>query len=132
VIALDVVLVGPDPEMEYLDIYWRILKKTILLLFFSAFNNPYKKIPETRKLESFHETHFIERKNKSIKPDENSSPRRLEFMPAQQPRLKMAFKNSIPGLQGAAGRRRLQLSRQELGVVLTPASQHTRTLFKAN
>jgi hypothetical protein len=42
-------------------------------------------------------------------------------MPAQQPGLKMAFKNSIPGLEGAAGRRRLQLSRQELGVVLTPA-----------
>jgi hypothetical protein len=121
VIALDVVLVGADPEMEYLDIYWRILNKTILLLF-SAFNNPYKKIPETRKLESFHETHFVERKNKGRKPDENSSLRRLEFMHAQQPRLKMSFKNSIPGLQGAAGRRRLQLSRQELGVVLTPAS----------
>ena len=120
-IALDVVLVGPDPEMEYLDIYWRILKKTILLRF-SAFNNPYKKIPETRKLESFHERHFVERKNKGRKPDENSSLRRLEFMPAQQPRLKMAFKNSIPGLQGAAGRRSLQLPRQELGVVLTPAS----------
>jgi hypothetical protein len=32
--------------------YWRILKKTML---FSAFINPYKKIPETRKFDSFHE-----------------------------------------------------------------------------
>jgi hypothetical protein len=30
-------------------VYWRILKKTIL---FSGFENPYKKIRETRKLES--------------------------------------------------------------------------------
>ncbi len=29
--------------------YWWILKKTI---FFSSFNNPYKQIHETRKLES--------------------------------------------------------------------------------
>jgi hypothetical protein len=81
--------------MEYLDInltkdsslllnaihspfYWWILKKTIV---FSAFNNPYKKIPETRKLVSFHETHFVERKNEGRKPDEISSLRRLEFMP---------------------------------------------------
>jgi hypothetical protein len=32
--------------------YWRILKKTIL---FSDLKNPYKKIRETRILESFHE-----------------------------------------------------------------------------
>ncbi len=48
------------PEMEFLDIslllhdinslfYWRMLKKT---KFFSGFKNPYKKIRETRKLES--------------------------------------------------------------------------------
>jgi hypothetical protein len=54
------------PEMEFLDVNlikvasllfhailspfnWWILKKTIL---FSGFNNPYKKIRETRKLES--------------------------------------------------------------------------------
>jgi hypothetical protein len=57
------------PEMEFLDInitkdlslllhsvlsplYWRILKKTIL---FSGNKNPYKKICETRKLESIDE-----------------------------------------------------------------------------
>jgi hypothetical protein len=32
--------------------YWRILKKTIL---FSGLKNPYKKIRETRKLDSIHE-----------------------------------------------------------------------------
>jgi hypothetical protein len=32
--------------------YWRILKKTI---FFSVFNNAYKKIGETRSLEYIHE-----------------------------------------------------------------------------
>jgi hypothetical protein len=56
----------------------------------SAFNNPYKKIPETRKFEPFHETHFVERKNEGRKPDENS-------VYAQKPRLKMPFKDSIPG-----------------------------------
>jgi hypothetical protein len=65
--------------MLHSPFYWRILKKTILL---SAFNNPYKKTPETIKLESFHETHFVERKNEGRKPDESSSLRRLEFMPS--------------------------------------------------
>jgi hypothetical protein len=57
------------PETEFLDIilskdsslllhaihilfYWRTLRKTIVL---SGFKNPYKKIRETRELESFHE-----------------------------------------------------------------------------
>jgi hypothetical protein len=40
--------------------YWRILKKSML---FSGFKCPYKKIRETRKLESVHEYHFVERKN---------------------------------------------------------------------
>ncbi len=57
-------------EMEFLDnsltkdsshlldaIHWRISKKTIL---FSGFNNPYKKIRETRKPQSIHELHFVE------------------------------------------------------------------------
>jgi hypothetical protein len=56
--------------------YRRILKK-----LFSGFKNPYKKIPETRKLENIHEKHFVERKNEVRKPDKNSSLRRLEFMP---------------------------------------------------
>ncbi len=34
--------------------YWRILRKTIL---YSCFNIPYKKIRETRKLESVHKEH---------------------------------------------------------------------------
>jgi hypothetical protein len=57
-----------SPKMEFLDInltkdlsiflcdshsslYWRILNKTIL---FSCYKNKYKKIRETRKLESIH------------------------------------------------------------------------------
>ncbi len=41
--------------------YWRILKKPIL---FYGFKNPFKKrISKTRKLESIHEKHFVERKN---------------------------------------------------------------------
>jgi len=54
--------------------YWRILKK-----LFSGFKNPFKKIPETRKLENIHEKHF-----------ENGK-MRLE----NQTKLKMPFKNSI-------------------------------------
>ncbi len=39
-----------------------------------GFNNiPYKKIRQTRKLESDHEEHFVERKNEDRKPDKNSS-----------------------------------------------------------
>jgi hypothetical protein len=34
--------------------YWRILKKTIPVLF-SGFKNPYQTIHEKRKLESLHE-----------------------------------------------------------------------------
>jgi hypothetical protein len=40
-----------------------------------------KKIRETKKLESIHEYHFVERKNESRKPGKNLSLRRLEFMP---------------------------------------------------
>jgi hypothetical protein len=63
------------PEMEFLNIsltkdaflllydihspfYWRILKKTKL---YSGFNNPFKKIYETRKLEFIREDHFVDR-----------------------------------------------------------------------
>jgi hypothetical protein len=38
-----------------------------------------------RKTLSIHETHFVERKNKSRKPDKNSSFRRLEFMREKKP-----------------------------------------------
>ncbi len=58
--------------------YRRILKKSIV---YYDFKNPYKKICETKKLESLHEQHFVERKNESRKPDKNSSLRRLKFMP---------------------------------------------------
>jgi hypothetical protein len=57
--------------------YLWILKKTIL---FSGFKNPYKKIRETRKLESIHRWLFVEGKNEGGKPDKNSSQRRLEFI----------------------------------------------------
>ncbi len=47
-----------------------------------GFKNPWKKIRETRRLEPFHEKHFVERKNEARKqPDKNLSMRRLEFMP---------------------------------------------------
>ncbi len=58
--------------------YWQILKKTKL---FSGFKNPYKKISETRKLESVHEKHFVERKNEGRKTRQKLSVRRLKFMP---------------------------------------------------
>jgi hypothetical protein len=44
-----------------------------------SLKNPYKKICETRKLESIRKMHFVERKNEGRKPDKNS--RRLEFLP---------------------------------------------------
>ena len=37
-------------------------------------------VRKTRKLESFHEKHFVERKNEGRKPDKNLCLRRLEFM----------------------------------------------------
>jgi hypothetical protein len=58
--------------------YWRILQKNIL---FSGLKKSLHKIRETRKLESIHEKHFVERKIEGIKPDKNSCLRRLEFMP---------------------------------------------------
>ncbi len=86
-----------SPEMEFMDMdinltkgsslllhavhslfYWRILKTIILL---SGFKNPYRKIRETRKLESIHEYHCVERKNEGRKPMKNLSRKRLEFMP---------------------------------------------------
>ncbi len=45
------------------------------------FKNAYKKIRETRKLQSIRGQHFVERTNEGRKPDKNSSTRRLEFMP---------------------------------------------------
>ncbi len=38
----------------------------------SGFKNPYKKIRETRKIESIHELHFVWRKNDGRKPDKNA------------------------------------------------------------
>ncbi len=57
-------------EMVFLDI--KIAKVSSLLL-----HAIYKKIRETRKLESFH----VERENKCRKPNKKSSLRRLKFMP---------------------------------------------------
>jgi hypothetical protein len=70
-------------DMEFLDInltkhsslvlhairssfYWRIVQQTML---YSGFQNPYKKIHETRKLKSIHEKHSIKRKSEGRKPD---------------------------------------------------------------
>jgi hypothetical protein len=46
--------------------YWRTLQKTILQ---SGFKTPYKKIRETRKLETVHEQNLVEQKNEGRKPD---------------------------------------------------------------
>jgi len=40
-----------DGNKKFNQLYWRILQKTII---YSSFKNPYKKIRETRKLESNH------------------------------------------------------------------------------
>jgi hypothetical protein len=61
-------------RFSFLSVYWRNK-------LFSAFNNPYKKSSkQEKKLESFHGTHFVERKNEARKPDENSSLRRLKSL----------------------------------------------------
>jgi hypothetical protein len=57
--------------------YWRILRKPYSSLVLKLLT---KKIRETRKLEYFHEKHFVKRKNEDRKPDKNSSLRRLELM----------------------------------------------------
>jgi hypothetical protein len=75
------------PETEFLDNSLTILLLSLLLadfkerktILYYGLNN--KKIRETRKLESFHEWHFVERKNEGRIPDKNSSQRRLKFMP---------------------------------------------------
>jgi hypothetical protein len=69
-----------------------ILKKTRLN---SGFKNAYKNICKTRKTESMHEKHFVERKNEGRKPDKNSSPGRLEFMPRN---LDKEMRSRIPSL----------------------------------
>jgi hypothetical protein len=56
---------------SFLSVYWRIK-------LFSAFGIPNKKILETRKLESFNGTHFVERKNEGRKAE---SLRKLELKP---------------------------------------------------
>jgi hypothetical protein len=94
------------PEMEFLDsnltkdsrlliyaihrpFYWRILKKTIL---YSGLKNTYKKIRETRKLDTINESPFVEWKNEGRKLESDKTP-----VYAQKSRLKMPFKNSISG-----------------------------------
>jgi hypothetical protein len=44
------------PHATHSPFYWRNLEKTILL---SGFKNLFKKIRETRKLESVHEQHSV-------------------------------------------------------------------------
>jgi hypothetical protein len=56
---------------------------------FFGFKNPYKKICETRKLESILEKPFLERENEGRKPDNNLSLRLLEFM------LETSTKNAV-------------------------------------
>ncbi len=96
-------------EMEFLDIiltkdlsfllhsihspfYWRISKNPIL---FFGFNNPYKKICETRKLKSIPEQHFEERKMRVENQTKLESEKIQVY--AQKLRLKIPFKNTISG-----------------------------------
>ncbi len=98
----------PFPEMEFLDtslrkyssvllyaihspFYWRIFKKAIVYSsLIRVLKILTKKIRETRKLESIHEQHFVERKNEDRKPDKNSKLKTIE-----KPHLRMPFKNSV-------------------------------------
>jgi hypothetical protein len=80
--------------MEFLDINVTKKLESFALcysqsLLLADFSTLLLNIRETRKLESIHEKHFVERKMRV----ENSSLRRLENV--QKPRLKMPFKNSI-------------------------------------
>jgi hypothetical protein len=70
-------------EVEFLDINWRIIKKTIL---YSGLNKPDKKIRKTRKLVSIHE------QNNECRNQTNSSLRRLPETSTVN-----ASKNSISG-----------------------------------
>jgi hypothetical protein len=54
----------------------------------------HKKIRKTKKLESIHEQHFVERKNEGSGQKLESEKTRVY---TQKPRLKMLFKNSISG-----------------------------------
>ncbi len=74
------------------SLYWQILKKPIL---FSGLKNPYKKIRETRKLESIREYHFVERKMRVENQKKLESEKTRVY--AQKPRLEMPFKNCNSG-----------------------------------
>jgi hypothetical protein len=59
---------------------WLNLKKTVIQYkdgILGHFKNTYKKIRKTGNLESIHEQHLVERKNKGREPEKNSSLRRL-------------------------------------------------------
>jgi hypothetical protein len=64
----------PDPAVQLTD----FAVNHSLLWFFRTL---YKKLRETRKLESIYEKHIVEQKNQGRKPDKNSSLRRIEFRP---------------------------------------------------
>ena len=72
-------------------------RKPYSSLKFSGIKMSSQKFHETRKLESFYEHLFVERKNEGRKPDKNSNLRRLEFMRSRIPsegvpsRLRIAF-----------------------------------------
>jgi hypothetical protein len=75
-------------EMEFLNINLAKVSSLLLLAIHGPFywrifkENLYStKIHKTRKLESIHEKHFVEGKNKGRKPDKILSLKRFEFMP---------------------------------------------------
>jgi hypothetical protein len=66
-------------------------KENHTLLLFYKYTQKFR---ETRKLESIHEKHFVQRKNKGRKLESHKT-----RVNAQNPRLKMPFKNSISKME---------------------------------
>ncbi len=102
---------GSSPLLHVIHspFHWRILTKTI---FFSGFKNPFKKIPETRKLKSIHVQHFVEQKNEGRKLESEKT-----RVYAQKTQLKMPFKNSISG----------STSSIIAQIIFTPSFKHSHT-----
>ncbi len=90
----------PGPIQWFLKEGSKKIYKTLLTeiggILYSSFNNPYKKICETRKLESIHEWHFAVRKM-TVENQRQKVESEKTRVYAQKPRLKMPFKNSISG-----------------------------------
>ncbi len=84
---------GRSLQMEFLDINltkeWSLLLYTLLWFLKSL-----QKIRETRKLDSIHDQHFVERKNEGRKKTGEKLESDTTRVYAQKSRIKMLFKNS--------------------------------------